>query len=276
VSGHWELLESYLSAHPAEAAGLLESMPEAQAAALLDSCPPSAAAAVLPRMDAARAAATLAACDTQRAGALLEVLEAATAQRLLRRLDPEQREKLLTRLPAELGAALRLGLEYPPDTAGGLMDPRALSLPADVTVREARRRIRRNARFALDLVFVTDREQKLRGAVPLRAALLSPAHTLLGDLAEATTPQVSASAGQAAVLAHPGWARYGSIAVVDPEGRLLGVIAEASLSAIRVGAPQTGSAGPVAAGLAIGELYWITAARLFGALVGAPDAQEER
>jgi magnesium transporter len=276
VSGHWELVESYLSAYPAEAAGLLESIPEAQAAALLESCPPTAAAAVLPRMEPDRGAVTLAACDAERGAALLEALDAATAERLLRRLDPEHRERLLAHLPADLGAALRLGLEFAPDTAGGLMDPRVLSLPADVTVREARRRIRRASRFALDLVFVTDRDQKLRGAAPLRAALLAPGHTLLGDLAEHPAPQISAGAGQAAVLAHPGWARHGAIAVVDDHGRLLGAIREDSLSAIRVGAPRTGSAGPVAAGLAIGELYWITAARLFGALVGTPDAQEER
>lgn len=276
MRGHWELLESYLRSHPAEAAGVLESVPEARAAALLESCPPSAAAAVLPRMELARSAATLAACDAQRGAALLEALDAAAAERLLRRLEPEQRERLLGELPAKLGAALRAGLAFPADSAAGLMDPRALSLPADLTAREARRRIRREARFALDLVFVTDREQRLKGAVPLRAALLSPAHAILGDLAETPAPQISAGAGHAAVLAHPAWARHASLAVVDHDGRMLGAIRGDSLSAIRVGAPRSGSAGPVAAGLAIGELYWITASRLFGALLGTPDAQEER
>jgi magnesium transporter len=276
VRGHWELLESYLKAYPGEAAAALESVTEAQAAALLESCPPEAAAAVLPRMELARGASTLAACDARRGAALLEALEAGAAERLLRRVDPEHRERLLGELPAALGTALRLGLEFPPDTAGGLMDPRALSLPADLTVREARRRLRRGARFVLDLVFVTDREQRLAGAVPLRAVLLSPAHTIVGDLAELPTPQIAANAGLAAVLAHPAWARHASLAVVDREARLLGAIPKNSLSAIAVGGPRSAAAGPVAAGLALGELYWVTAARLFGALLGTPDEREEQ
>lgn len=276
MPGQWELVASYLRSYPAEAAGLLESLTDAQAGALLGACPPAAAAAVLPRMEPDRGAATLAACDAARGAALIEALEAQAAERLLRRLDEDRREELLGSLPEALGEVLRRGLAFPPDSAGGLMDPRALSLPADLTVREARRRIRRGARFALDLVFVTDREQRLTGAVPLRTALLSPAHALLGDLAEAPAPMVASTAGHPAVLGHPAWSRHGSLAVVDEDGRLLGAIREESLSAIRVGAPRSGSAGPVAAGLAIGELYWITASRLFGALLGTPEAEEDR
>jgi magnesium transporter len=227
-------------------------------------------------MEAERGAATLAACDTARGGALLDALDTHAAERLLRRIQPEQRERLLGALDEPLARALRAGLEFPAASAGGLMDSRALALPAELTVREARRRIRREPRFALDLIFVIDREQRLRGAVPLRSALLSPAQALLGDLAESPAPQIAASAGHAAVLAHPAWARHSSLAVVDESGRLLGAVREESLSAIRVGGTAVGSAGPVAAGLAIGELYWITAARLFGALLGTPASEEER
>ena len=62
---------------------------------------------------------------------------------MLARLDPQERERCLVSLDPALAAELRDLMEYPPETAGSLMDPRVTSFRPDATTRDVVRRLRR-------------------------------------------------------------------------------------------------------------------------------------
>ena len=56
---------------------------------------------------------------------------------VLHHVEPEKRDAMLAGIPEEAARQLKALLEYPEDTAGGMMDPQVVSIPIDVTVQEA-------------------------------------------------------------------------------------------------------------------------------------------
>ena len=70
-------------------------------------------------------------------------LELMSAAGLLVRLEPEQRQHCLTLLDPQIVAELSKLMDYPPDSAGQLMDPRIVTLRTEFSVHEALTRLRR-------------------------------------------------------------------------------------------------------------------------------------
>ena len=149
------------TAHPEQAARILESMPLGEATATFAGLPLDAAVEVLPRMHLAAAGACLAACSEQHAADLLGRLRQRDGARLLQGFPADQRERLLEVVPAGVARPLRRLLRYREDTAGGLMDPDVLALPENMVVREARRQ----AKQLQWLYVIEDHLIRLRGCV---------------------------------------------------------------------------------------------------------------
>jgi magnesium transporter len=276
VSG-WSLVEAFVRDHTDEAVARLEQLAPEAVADFLAEAPQATAQAALERMETVCGSAALRRCEQGRGAALLGALPPRVALGLLRRFGSAERDRILERIPDARAQELRRGLEYPADTAGGLMDPAVIALPQGLSVREARRRVRRHAALAGDDVWVTTREGVLVGAVRLRELMLADGRDPLEGLVDGGVGRVAAHAGRPAVAAHPVWQSRSALPVVDAEGRLLGAIPARLLAEIRRPAPAVPGTGPVAAGLAIGELYWLTAAQLVGTLLtGAADEQEPK
>jgi Mg/Co/Ni transporter MgtE len=271
----WTLVEAFVRDHTDEAVDRLEQLTPDAVAAFLAEAPPPTARAALERMDVVSGAAALRRCEEERAASLLGALPPRVALGLLRRIGAAERARILEQTAAERAEELRRGLDYPADSAGGLMDPAVLALPHGLSVREARRRVRRHAALAADDVWVTTREGALVGAVRLRELMLSDGREPLETLTDTGVGRIAPHVGRPAVAAHPAWQSRSALPVVDAEGRLLGAIPARLLGEIRQPAPAFPGTGPVAAGLAIGELYWLTATQLVGALLGNAGESEE-
>lgn len=278
--GGWTLVEDLVASQPDEAARVVEALPAEVAGALLDESPPAVAALVMSRLEPSSAAAALAACAPDRGGAILERLPFEHATALLRRLEAGLRDALLERLASDVAAPFRQALAFPAETAGALMDPTVVTLPEDLTVREARRHLRRHAEQAQDDVWIVSRDGVFVGAIALRVLVLVDGPAALRDLVDRNVGRIGPMAGRAAVLAHPAWSDRSALPVVDAAGRLLGAIPAATRRRLRGLPTPTGAvaAGPIAAGLAVSELYWLTASRLLGAILSAPEpgAEEPR
>jgi magnesium transporter len=95
---------------------------------------------------------------------------------------------------------------------------------ADETVERILERMTAVPVACLDAVYIVDPDGRLAGCVPLPSLLAAPRSARLGELAFGPPPAVDASADQehAATLAHEH--RLASVPVVDPDGRLLGVV----------------------------------------------------
>ena len=121
------------------------------------------------------------------AARLLSAMAPDDAVDLLTELDQERRLPILTRLPPATQSKLRTLLSYNSETAGGLMNPDFISVPAGATVGEALEAVKSSTAppEAAGVVFVFGDDGSLRGTALLVELLrANPA----ASLAVATRP----------------------------------------------------------------------------------------
>jgi magnesium transporter len=212
------------SLQPADRADLVEELSDADQVALLSQLAPAESADVLEEMedeDAASLAERLPLADL---AGILDEMEADEAADVLGDLPPERMAEALREMeePTEVISLL----QYPDDTAGGLMTPAVVTLRRDWRVQEALESLRRvgpDADSAYYL-FVTDETEVLQGVVGLRDLVVAFPETVIEALMDPNVVSVPVMADQE--ICARTLSRYGFIAlpVVDESNRLVGVI----------------------------------------------------
>ena len=137
------------------------------------------------------------------------------------------RERVLDELrDDESSEVVRSLLNWPADTAGGLMSPRAFVVPQQTTCGQAISRLQQHHSEleSIYYVYVVDAERRILGVCSLRSLLTRPAKTPLTSLMSRDLIRVPPTEDQEEVARLV--ARYDLLAlpVVDAEGRLLGVV----------------------------------------------------
>ncbi|HKL77786.1 MAG TPA: magnesium transporter [Gammaproteobacteria bacterium] len=221
----------FLTAHPAEAAGHLESMPPDAAAALLAAEDPAAVFPVWDHLTPGRGAELMAALDPGDRHAHLAAMEPARAARLLASLEPEVRQPILDALGPGLGRELSRLLSYPEGSAGQLMDPRIPAFPRDLAVGAALTRLRTLPGGPIATVFIKDRDGRLSGRVDLRDLALAGEERTLGELAAPVPDVVSEFAPREELVDRLEHGGAGALPVVDFNGQLVGVLRQSALVA---------------------------------------------
>lgn len=157
--------------HPADLADRLERLPIEEACRRLKQLRAEQAARVLAEAAPEVAADLMESIEPERLAAWLATLPAAQATDLIPLLEPLKRRQVLEAMPAEQAQHVRELLQYPPDTAGGIMSENLIALRADRTVAEALEEIRYRARAAqtdIAYIYVTDAARRLVGVLPVR------------------------------------------------------------------------------------------------------------
>jgi Mg/Co/Ni transporter MgtE len=257
------LLRRFAGGHPTEAAAILGEQSADGVAAVLDRLSEETAAIMLGRTASPVAAGALSRLDPASAGALLGRMPLERAAALLRHLELESCQALLATLPKP--ERLRSLIMYPRGTAGALMDPSLLALPAALDLGEARRRLGEfSAYLALDL-YVVDTDHRLVGVTDLREVLDSSRRGTLAALSRAVEP-LREHADLAFVGAHPGWLDHDTLPVVDDRGTYLGAVRAKTLRRAAHEAVTRRSRAGADAVLALGELFWLGVSGLFSSL----------
>src|SRR5690606_5416255 len=132
-------------------------------------------------------------------------------------LDDAPREALLSLLEPGLAHELQLMSEYPPETAGRLMDPRAAGFRPGTTVQQALTRLRAARTRRISDVFFTDDERRVTGTVSLQQLALAEPHALVETLVQPAV-MVQAIDPQEEVVELFTKGRLASLPVVDFEG----------------------------------------------------------
>lgn len=270
------LAVSFLTAHPLEAAPVLERLPPVEAAQTLAGTPAAVAAGVLRHMAPPAATECLEQMGPAAAAPLVTAMALDDAALLLRRLAEPTLEATLARLPRDAAAALAAVLRYPPHTAGALMDPRVLSAPGDLTVGEAFARIRSSPRHVLYYLYIVDRPGRLIGVLNLRELMLAPVEATLATVMRPAGARLSALDGVGAVVVHPGWRALHALPVVDAAGQFVGAIRYETIRRVEAPAGPAAPAGSdVGVWLGLAEVCWVG---LTGVLIslGAPAAEPAR
>lgn len=218
------LTRTLLEEQPDAAARLLETAADAESAALLGQHGADLAIGVIRRLTPDRAARVIAALPERVRVGVLAGLNPNRAAALLARLDEDEREACLGGMDASFADELRELGRYPPDSAGGLMDPRVVTFRPDASVRDVVRRLRRFRNRRINDVFLVDAEGKLVGSVPLQDIVLADSGDTLGSLASGMPVSVEALASREEVVQTFETHRAASLPVVDFDGRILGVL----------------------------------------------------
>jgi magnesium transporter len=159
-------------------------------------------------------------------GVLLREMESDDAADLVGELEPAEQEEVLQKLDAEDRAEVEMLLEFPEDSAGGIMQAERAQVPETATVAETIGAVRDLVDDGVEVhrVYVVDTEDRLVGSVDLVSLLLHDADEPLAKFLEpplaTTTPLVDQE--EVAQI----FRKYDMITlpVVDEDGRLLGRI----------------------------------------------------
>jgi magnesium transporter len=215
--------------YPDVAAAVAERMPDHHTAGFLQEEDAEAAIALVRRLTPDRAARITALFDPERGRRVVEALNPNRAASLLARLDPDERERVLGWLEPKLADELRELVEYPPDSAGGLMDPRVTSFRPDATVGDVLRRLRRFRDRRIGEIFLVDAEGFLSGSVALQDVALASQETHLDAIASRNPPRVEVTARREEVIEQFERQRVANLPVVDFHGHLVGVLRQREL-----------------------------------------------
>ncbi|MFQ5517787.1 MAG: magnesium transporter [Acidimicrobiia bacterium] len=225
LESHHVEWESLARAEPHNAADILEAIEEETALDLVGDLDAEEAAEVVAEMRPEIAAELVGELEADVAASIVEHLPVDDAADIVGGLDAELRTPLLNALSAATAAELRGLLEYPPDSAGGLMTTEVAVLPIGLTAGEAIEALRRlqQSLEALSYVYVVDYESRLRGVLSFRELVFARPGTGLEEVAvEPVAVRPATDREDVAELIQ----RYGLLAlpVVDHRSRLLGVV----------------------------------------------------
>ena len=177
--------------------------------------------------------------STHEQAAMLRSMRSGERRLWLRLLAPDDAADLVQELPEDERAAFLGQLDdvsrrevaalmaYAEDAAGGLMSPRFARLRPEMTVDEAIRYLRRQAREQLETIYyayVLDQEQRIRGVVTFRDLFTAPGGKPLAEVMHTAVISVPDTMDQEAVARVIAEHDLNALPVVDADGRMKGIV----------------------------------------------------
>jgi magnesium transporter len=212
--------------HPADLAEIVESLSPDDREAIFETIDSEVAAEALSEVDRDIQTSILESLETEKAAEIVEEMSPDEAADALGELEAEHSQEILDEMDDEPKEDIEELLEFPEDTAGGMMNTEYIALGADRTVADAAAALREND-YMLDsanTVFVTDAGDKLIGAIPMARLLTSAASIKLGDLIHDKPIHAPVTESQDRVTEMFDKYNVLTLPIVDEEGRLAGVI----------------------------------------------------
>ncbi|MGH8870730.1 MAG: magnesium transporter [Acidimicrobiia bacterium] len=223
---HGEEWEALAEVAPGDAADVLEQLSEEDAAGLLAELEPEEVADILEQIAPELAAELVEEVPIEDLSAAVGEMTGEAAADLLFELDDEVTENVLALLDDDAQQEIRRLLEYPPDTAGGLMTTEIAALPIGLTAGEAIERVRQLHEEYEDLsyVYVVDDEARLKGVIYFRNLVFARPGASLDEVMVPDPVSVNVRADREDVADLSQRYRLFGIPVVDDEGHLLGMV----------------------------------------------------
>ena len=194
---------------PADAAEVLENISETQAAEIIEDLPP------------------------HRAAAIIEELESDHIADLLGELNKESASAILDKMAPEEAEEARQFLQYPHDTAGGLMASEFLAFQSRQRIRDVIDDLETNreeyAHYNVQYMYVVDDEGRLEGVLRIRDLLFPARSAELGSLMIRDPYRVSVTANLDELRNFFEEHNLFGAPVVDEQSRLVGVVRPAAV-----------------------------------------------
>ena len=252
------LSESFLENHPTQAALVLEGVEEKALALFFSRLAPRVAGKVFEHLDPEVAAECLRRMTPPKAASIAQELSAHARVVALRQMTEQRCESILSALEEQVAEQTRRMMRFADESVAAIMDTDVLTLRQDMRTGEAMRRIRQRRRNSQGELYVLDREHRLKGVTTLHALLKSPRDQFVSENMNTDCARVRATVPQDVLVFHPLWTHQNSVAVVDDDDLLLGVVDHRTVAKAgeRLQMANRRDAGLETA-LALGELYWM-------------------
>ncbi len=212
--------------NPADLADILGELSALDRAAVVSSLDEETAAAAMEEMEFELQQAVLDSLEDEKAADILEEIDPDDAADIVGDLPKERADQLLDLMEPEEASDVKELLKYPDETAGGLMTPEFIAVPAGMTAQEAIGYIRKAGEEAETIYYcyVLDSDKRLVGVFSLRDLIVAPPTKAIDDIMMREVISVTADAWQAETAGLI--ARYNLLAlpVVDEEKHLLGIV----------------------------------------------------
>ncbi|MEE9294408.1 MAG: magnesium transporter [Phycisphaerae bacterium] len=212
-------------ARAADIAEVLDLLDDQQRSRVLYSLSPRMMAEVVVELDEAVRGEVVEDLSDEKLTEIVEQLPPDDAADVVGELSLEQFDEVLEHIPRAQSDEIAKLLSYGEESAGGLMNPRLLSLPASATVAEAVEEVRA---FAADedlhYVYIVDGKERLVGVVPLRRLVVNARDTRLEEICERDPITVSVHQDQEEVLLIIQKYDLAAVPVINDTGTLMGRI----------------------------------------------------
>ena len=212
--------------HPADIAEIAVELTPEERAAVFEELADEVAAETVGEMPPSVRAALLTELPDDKAGELLANMDPDDAADLLADLPKRRANRLLSLMPKDDADEVRELLDYPENSAGGIMTTEFARVPPEVTAEEAIELIREQEPEVETVyyIYVTDKKERLLGVFSLRDLLMVPGGRRVREFMTKDPIALPPVAGQTEVAQTI--AKYNLLAlpVVDDEGEIHGII----------------------------------------------------
>jgi magnesium transporter len=271
------LAREFIQTHPADAARIVERLPDSAAAELLTTLLPqhvdTLLAAILPRC----AAAALRRLPDQDVAEVMGRIPVNVAARLLRAVDAARREKWLGALPDRARNRLERQLSFPAHTIGSIMQTEVFLLPLACSVSDALQRIGASPLAIGDAIVVIDDDHRFSGIVRVTDLVRAAPAASLRDYLDTAVPTLLVRSPVLDTVEHSLWNHYRVVPVVESDRSIMGVLDFADLKRALAEYPDAAPrVDAFTALISLFGLYWMTTAKLFDAMLSRASAKDVR
>jgi magnesium transporter len=214
--------------HPADVADQLERLSIEEAQQELRELPPEERAAVLAEIDEEARPGVLENLAPNEIASMVRDLPHNEAADVISDLSPTVQATVLNQLPARDREQVAHMLEYPPDTAGGIMSDSFISLRQEITIGEAQNLLRNRAEARASqqvaYLYVVDPSGKLAGIVSVHDFLFSALDRRIETIMNRDVKHVWLDDDQEKIAQLFEHYHYMALPVLERSGRLVGIV----------------------------------------------------
>lgn len=222
-----ERIAEYARQHPADLADALERFPHPEEAIqVLQNLPKDLAAASFAELEPETVHKLSTLLSEKELADFLERLPHSQSTDIVGELPVERQESVLEKLPAGIASPLRTLLQYPEDTAGGIMSDQYIALNANGTIADALNQLRRDqqAMKEISYLYVTNKQGKLLGVASFRDLVLRPPTEPIQKITKPEVKRLKLADDQEEIARQFERYHFLGLPVVDEEERLVGVV----------------------------------------------------
>lgn len=212
--------------HPADIAEIVDDLGISDSMSILNSLDDESAADAFEEISPEKQKTILTEMEEKEAADLVDEMSPDDAADLLATISDEKKEEILELMDPEESQELRELLEYPENTAGGVMTTEYAFITGNKSTGEVMKEIRKIADDVETIyyIYVLSPEEKLEGVFTIRELLLNDDKTMIYDYMNKDIVSVNVNEEENEVAKII--AKYNLIAlpVIDKEGKMKGII----------------------------------------------------